>query len=566
MKLTNVKISTRLIATFAVLVTLLLALSGFMLSSLYTIKEETGNIADRRVPSIGQLSDIDSAALSLRVGEMKFAYLSEDDASRNEFEQQMNSQVQRMVNELDEYKTSLTSDAQFKQYAELDRTWQATLALHERIASLVRQKQIKQVTEIFRTEGKVLREKMAQVIEDTWNLEEGYTQQALVMTKHQLSVSTVAVWVASILSVLFAILTSTMLVRYILRAFNQAADVSARIASGDLSHPVEGTDVTNEVGKLMSSLESMRTSLAETVASVRENADGVASASEQIAKGNTDLSSRTEQQAAALEETASAMEELSATIQQNTGNAQNADRLAQDASRVANEGGDMVARVVSRMKEINEGSQKVVDIISLIDSIAFQTNLLALNASVEAARAGEQGRGFAVVAAEVRNLAQRSADASREISTLITDSVGNIREGTELASEAGNTMTNVVESVNRLKDIMAEISAASYEQSQGVTQVGTAVTEMDQTTQQNAALVEESAAAAASLRDQAVALVETVKVFRLSSSRTHDNVLKRPAPRSHVPTASSKPTQKTAQKPTPIRSTEQDSSDEWETF
>jgi methyl-accepting chemotaxis protein len=259
----------------------------------------------------------------------------------------------------------------------------------------------------------------------------------------------------------------------------------------------------------------MRQRLINIVSSVRNNAESVATGSTEIAQGNHDLSARTESQASALEETAASMEELSATVKQNADSARQANQLAMSASMVAINGGEVVAQVVDTMKGINESSRKIADIISVIDGIAFQTNILALNAAVEAARAGEQGRGFAVVASEVRSLAGRSAEAAREIKNLINTSVERVEQGSILADKAGTTMTEVVNSIKRVTYIMGEISAASNEQALGVAQVGEAVTQMDHTTQQNAALVEEMAAAASSLKSQAQVLVKAVAVFRL---------------------------------------------------
>jgi len=297
-----------------------------------------------------------------------------------------------------------------------------------------------------------------------------------------------------------------------------AVAITQRIADGDLAvtiavpHP--------EHASLLQALAVMRDKFARIVSQVREGSEAVATASAEIAQGNNDLSARTENQASALQQTAASMEQLGATVRQNADHAVQANQLAQSASTVAVQGGTVVAQVVDTMKGINTSSRKIADIIGVIDGIAFQTNILALNAAVEAARAGDQGRGFAVVASEVRSLAGRSAAAAKEIKALINDSVSRVEQGSALVDQAGSTMTEVVNSIRRVTDIMGEISAASGEQSTGVAQIGNAVTQMDQVTQQNAALVEQMAAAAGSLKAQAHDLVQVVAVFKLAS-RTH---------------------------------------------
>ncbi|WDZ94633.1 methyl-accepting chemotaxis protein [Herbaspirillum sp. WKF16] len=300
----------------------------------------------------------------------------------------------------------------------------------------------------------------------------------------------------------------------ITRPLDTAVDISRRVAEGDLSSDVQ-VKSKDETGQLLQSLKDMNTSLRGIVSNVRNGTDTISTASAEIAAGNLDLSSRTEEQASSLEETASAMEELISTVRQNADNARQASQLAVSASEVAEQGGGVVSQVVDTMGAINESSRKIVDIISVIDGIAFQTNILALNAAVEAARAGEQGRGFAVVASEVRSLAQRSASAAKEIKSLIDDSVSKVGTGSKLVEQAGATMTEVVASVRRVTDIVAEISAASAEQTSGIEQVNHAITQMDQVTQQNAALVEEAAAAAASMQNQADTLTRLVSVFTL---------------------------------------------------
>ncbi len=292
-------------------------------------------------------------------------------------------------------------------------------------------------------------------------------------------------------------------------------EVADRVREGDFTMSVNDP-VRDELSPLLLSMAAMQTSLTQVVQSVRGNAESVATASAEIAQGNLDLSQRTERQASSLEETAASMEQLGATVRHTADNAMEASALAQSASDVATRGGSVVGQVVSTMKGINESSRKIADIISVIDGIAFQTNILALNAAVEAARAGEQGRGFAVVASEVRNLAQRSAEAAKEIKILISTSVERVEQGTQLVDEAGVTMSEIVTAIQRVTAIMSEISRASNEQSDGVAQVSEAVTQMDQTTQQNAALVEQGAAAAESLKSQAQQLVQAVSVFRLA--------------------------------------------------
>jgi len=345
-----------------------------------------------------------------------------------------------------------------------------------------------------------------------------HTQRLLDVSQEALAASTTrSQWITAIGALLATLLGAGFAVvatRSITGPIHRAMQTAEAIGAGDLSTAIhaEGRD---EAARLLHALATMQGNLAKIVAEVRQSADSVSTASHEIAHGNADLSARTEQQASALQQTAASMEELNATVRQNADNALQANQLAAAASAVATEGGQMVGKVVQTMDGISESSRRITEIINVIDGIAFQTNILALNAAVEAARAGEQGRGFAVVAGEVRTLAQRSAEAAREIKSLIGTSVERVESGNALVHQAGSKMDEVLASIRRVADIVGEISSASAEQSDGVTQVGEAVAQMDQATQQNAALVEESAAAAESLRTQARQLVDAVAVFRL---------------------------------------------------
>jgi methyl-accepting chemotaxis protein len=333
---------------------------------------------------------------------------------------------------------------------------------------------------------------------------------------YQRTVVAVVLFVA--LALVIGLLLAALVTRQITRALgaepHQLKKVAEAVGRGELYHEVNLRP--GDAESVLATFARMRDMLREISQRVRGNAEGVATGSAQIAQGNSDLSSRTDEQATALEETAASMEQLGTTVKQNADNARQANQLALSASVVASKGGEVVGQVVDTMKGINDSSKRIADIISVIDGIAFQTNILALNAAVEAARAGEQGRGFAVVASEVRSLAQRSANAAKEIKALITASVERVDQGTSLVDQAGETMAEVVSSIRRVTDIMGEISSASVQQSAGVTQVGEAVTRMDHATQKNASLVQESAAAAESLRAQAQQLVEAVAVFKLA--------------------------------------------------
>ena len=537
----NLKISTRLTILISILSALLVIIGGIGLLGISQSNAALKTVYEDRTAPMGQLSDIQRLLLRNRLAIAN----SQIDPTPEEISKdvaEVETNIATIGKIWDAYMaTALTPEEAplAKKFAE-DRGRFVNDGLKPAVAAL----RANDITGVYR----VMTEKIRPLYVPVQDGINALMKLQLDVAKQEYDSATARyntirlVSIAMIVAgVLFAALIGVAMVRGISRALGNAVEVSDAVAHGDLTRQVQisGKD---EVSKVLQSLSDMQASLVKVVSRVREGSESVSTASSEIAQGNQDLSARTESQASALEETAASMEELSSTVKQNADNARQANQLAQSASTVAVQGGEVVAQVVDTMKGINDASRKINDIISVIDGIAFQTNILALNAAVEAARAGEQGRGFAVVAAEVRSLAGRSAEAAKEIKTLITDSVQRVEQGTALVDQAGSTMNEVVTSIRRVTDIMGEISAASSEQSQGVAQVGEAVTQMDQATQQNAALVEEMAAAASSLRSQAQDLVQTVAVFKLSTQERQPAAAVAPAA-VRSPASSSKPYQ-----------------------
>ena len=524
----NMRIAVRLSLGFGALIVLVLAVAAsaaFQMRSLNAdVKEITGNW----LISVERINRMNTNTSDFRITEMQHV-LNTDEQRMAVIEQAMAKVLQEFKQNEQAYVPTVVTQQERQLYDRFKADWQRYLALHERMLALSRQN--------LNEEAKALLEGEAQTLFDSASA----TLLALVQFNHDGAVAASATAQAtyeiaqqvlagaSVLALVLGVVLARLLVRSITQPLQVAVQAIDRVAAGDLNGRVDSQS-NDEVGQLLKSLERMQQSLTDTVQSVRANAQSVAVASAQIAQGNADLSQRTEEQASALEETAATMDELGSTVRNNAANANEASNLALNASMVAATGGEMVNQVVETMQGINTSSRKIGDIISVIDGIAFQTNILALNAAVEAARAGEQGRGFAVVATEVRSLAQRSADAAKEIKTLITASVEQVERGTTLVGQTGSTMQEIVSAIQKVSDIVAEISSASSEQSAGVNQVAQAITQMDQVTQQNAALVEESAAASESLKQQAGQLVEAVAVFK-----TGDQAVAAPANHAHRP-------------------------------
>ncbi len=514
----NLKISTRLSGAFGLLVALLLIMSATAWVQLRALRADTEQIADNWLPSVQAVNAFDSGAALLRLIVLDHVQATDQNAKAR-LDKQIEDERTKLADMRKRYEKLISSPQEQKLYDEFAGMWTKYVEVNNRALDMSRNSDNASAADIMTNESGPMFLAMKAQLDKLVKLNAEGSAAAAAASADTYATARNIVLLVSVVALGLAIASAAWLIRSITAPLARAVEAADRVAAGDLSGQIV-VQSKDETGLLLAALQRMQQSLVNTVALVRQNAEGVASASSQIASGNNDLSARTEQQASALEETAASMEELGSTVRQNADNARTANQLAVNASAVAVQGGDVVAEVVETMKGINASSNKIADIISVIDGIAFQTNILALNAAVEAARAGEQGRGFAVVASEVRNLAGRSAEAAKEIKSLITASVERVEQGTALVDKAGATMTEVVASIRRVTDIMGEISAASSEQSAGVGQVGEAVTQMDQATQQNAALVEEMAAAASALNAQAGELVNAVAVFKLDANST----------------------------------------------
>ena len=579
------RVRTRLTVGFGVVCVLLVVsvLMGLMAMGRIgtNLQSVVSDHFPRIVASANVLTRIDAIALALRD-----MILNPDAADRERQVQVISQSRQEITKQLDALNKTLTDPKVHALLQKVQEQGALYLAGQEELLGLIKSDQTDQSRDYLANK---LRPVLASYKTAIGTLVE-YEKNAIVQagtdaqqTANSARTTLIGLGIAALLlAAALGWLTTRSLVRELGGEPRTAADVACAVAGGDFTQPIAVKD--GDTTSLMAQLAAMKDGLAQVVSQVRRGSESVAMASSEIAQGNQDLSARTESQASALEETAASMEQLGATVRQNADSAGQANALARSASDVAVRGGEVVGQVVQTMKGINESSQRIADIIGVIDGIAFQTNILALNAAVEAARAGEQGRGFAVVASEVRSLAGRSAEAAKEIKQLISASVERVEQGSAMADQAGETMTEVVQSIRRVTDLMGEINAASSEQASGVAQVGEAVTQMDQATQQNAALVEEMAAAAGSLSSQAQELVQAVAVFKLDASQSgasaYSTPTARPAPNAapvRIPAPARKPTAFKAapakpaalhapNPPKPVKTASAGAEDDWESF
>ena len=529
----NLRLFSKLMLSFALVLALCLGLGIFSIIQLAKVNQTSTDLETNWMPSVRVLLEMKYDIARYRAQEAQHI-MSTTEADMDKYEKKMAEHSASLQQHRSEYEKLISEPEERAGYAEFTQQWNKYLATSTQIRELSRKNQNDEAKAILRgpSSGEFSAaantlEKLAKI-----NIDGGIKASE---TGDRLYASS-RMWIIVIMAACIALgaAMAYWIAGMISRPLCDAVQIAQTVAAGNLTSHID-VSTSDETGQLLQALKDMNNNLQDIVGQVRAGTDVIFTASSEIASGNLDLSARTEQQASSLEETASSMEELTSTVKQNGDNARRANQLANSASGIAEQGGDVVSQVVQTMGSINASSSKIVDIIGVIDGIAFQTNILALNAAVEAARAGEQGRGFAVVASEVRNLAQRSASAAKEIKGLITDSVAQVETGSKLVEQAGKTMEEVVNSVRMVSQIVAEITSAGVEQEAGIDQINQAITEMDAVTQQNAALVEQAAAASASMQEQAENLSRVVSVFKLNATASQA------APRSKAASAARAP-------------------------
>ncbi|MRX07546.1 HAMP domain-containing protein [Pseudoduganella sp. FT25W] len=512
----NLKIGTRLGFGFSLILLLLVAMTSIgilRLSSASAKTDEMINVKirdERLIAEWGKIIEVNAARTT-------GAFMVRDAADQKKLEALMAASSGRATQIQDQIGANLDDDALKPLFKEVLDTRKSYTDFRKSVFTAKNAGDLDAAAKIYEGDMTQSRIRYLAALKAFADKQGALLDASAVEIQHQYQSGRTLLIMLGLAAIVMGVFAAWWITRTITQPINAAVKVAETVSSGDLTSDIQ-VNSSDETGQLMHALKTMNTNLVNIVGQVRNGTELIATASTQIAAGNQDLSSRTEEQASSLEETASSMEELTSTVRFNAENARQANELAISASEIASRGGSVVGEVVNTMGSINDSSRKIVDIISVIDGIAFQTNILALNAAVEAARAGEQGRGFAVVASEVRNLAQRSASAAKDIKGLIDDSVQKVQIGSELVDKAGQTMEEIVQSIGRVTQIMTQISNASEEQSQGIAQVNDAITQMDQVTQQNAALVEEAAAAAESMQEQSAKLADVVSVFKLDAA------------------------------------------------
>ena len=528
MDLKDVKLVTKLMVGFAVVLVLATGQNMFALYGTTQLSQNSREIADEWLPGTYYNGTLGTHISRLRT--LQFQYVgSFSQTDRLTLENTQNDEIATADEALRNYKLLSHGGPETEHFEAVQKHWGKLIEQHKTIMDLARQRRDEEALDLIRGDSRATYIAMMKELAELSDIAKAGATQARDTSALLQNLVFYGNLISLAITIVLGVAIARSLCRSISGGVNYAAQIATKVAQGDLTTRIV-PNTRDEVGLLLLSIKDMQTALIQVVSQVRNGSVSVSNASSGIAHGNQDLSARTESQASSLEQTASSMEELSSTIQQNADNARQANQLAQNAQTVALKGGEVVAEVVDTMKGINDSSRKIADIIGVIDGIAFQTNILALNAAVEAARAGEQGRGFAVVAGEVRSLAGRSAEAAKQIKSLIDTSVTRVEQGSKLVDHAGATMHEVVTAIRRVNDIIGEISAASSDQSNGVRQVSEAVNNMDRTTQQNAALVEEMAAAATSLKNQAEELVESVAVFKMGATEASNRTTQQ-APR-----------------------------------